>query len=198
MKKDKIQIGGLSPLPYDGNDFKLGAIIDLPKLSELPKSFVIGSPDVVNQRNTDFCASAASCAVSEIQEGVPLAYEWLFAVAKTGDVESYGCDLRTICKVHVKNGVPKRKDVSLSLENNTDPYVLRRIENYPPELFQKALEHKKGSYFSVIDGDTDWFDDIKRSIWYFRDKKCGVLLGVMWNWSLQQVYMDTTDGGGGG
>lgn len=204
--------GGIKPKTKDERDFKLGSVTTLPDLSELPEEFVIALPPVVDQRDTDFCAAAASCLLSSLQEGVELGYEWLFAVAKmiegggsydhekdelvTGsDPDTFGLELRTACKAHVKYGCIERKDSPFSVKTE-DQSFLRRIENWPKELFSKALPHKKGSFFSV-EGQYDAYDDIRATMWKFRGKKVGTLFGVMWSWALSQVYIkDTGDGFG--
>lgn len=190
---------GLKELPKDDRDFKIGAIVDLPPLSELPDTFVIGLPVVKNQKDSDFCAAFASCALSELQEEVELCPEWVFAKAKEldGDVEGFGTDLRTICKVHCKWGAPEVIDCPYSLKTGQSVDFLRRIENYPKELETKAGTHKKGSYFSVEAVDSDAFDTIRRTIWKFRNEKCGVVFGVLWSWALSQVDMFEPGQGGG-
>lgn len=189
--------GGLRELLPDTRDLKVGSLFSLPSLEELPESFVIGLPTVVNQRDSDFCAAASSCAVRELQEGTPLLYEWVFAVAKMldGDINGFGTDLRTVCKVHQKYGAPERTDCDLSLENH-DANFLRRIENWPNDLFEKAIKHQASSYFSV-QGQYDGYDNIRATMWKFRNEKCGVLFGVMWGWALSQIVMETPTQGSG-
>jgi len=194
----------LLPKTRDERDFSVGAVFELPKLEELPTSFTIGLPTVVNQTSplnpdTDFCASTASCAVSELQEGVQLGYEWVFAVAKWlqgGDPDAFGLELRDICKAHVKYGAIEREDSPMTMETNSMRYM-RRLENWPEDLFEKAEKHKKGSYFSVT-GNYDSYDNIRATMWKFRDERCGILFGVIWGWSLSQVEIkDFVDRGYG-
>ena len=191
--------GGLIELPKDERDYSVGALFDLPKLSELPSTYIVGAPMMKHQRDTDFCAAFASDSLSEIQEEIELCPEWVFAVAKDmdGQVDGFGTDLRTICKVHTKFGAIEAKDAPYSLEKGQDKDFLRRLENWPKDLFTKALAHKKGSYFMVKDSDTDDFDTIRRTMWKFRKEKCGVLFGVMWSWPLSDVYMRTVQNGTG-
>lgn len=191
--------GGLIELPKDARDFSVGAVFDLPPLSELPSTFIVGAPTVKNQQGSDFCAAESSCSLSEIHEEVELCPEWVFAVAKDmdGQVDGFGTDLRTICKVHTKYGAIEAKDAPYSLEKGSGVDFLRRLDNWPTKLFTKALVHKKGSYFAVTDSDTDDFDTIRRTMWKFRNEKCGVLFGVRWSWSLSDVYMKTIGNGTG-
>lgn len=197
MKDETIETNGLRPLPEDLNDFSLGSVLDLPALSEIPEAYTVGLPSIAHQKKSDFCAGAASCSISELQEGVPLSYEWVFAVSRVilGE-DNWGCDLRTICKVHTKYGAPERSEVPYSLDTHS-PDFLRKIENYPEDLFNKALKHKKKTYFAV-NGPYDAYDNIRATMWHFRQEKCGVLFGVMWAWSIKQVYMNEVPKGGFG
>lgn len=189
-------MSGLKPLPEDTRDFKLGAIYDLPELSELPDSFVIGLPEVINQRKSDFCTMAASAAASELQEGVPLGFEWMFAVGKMldGDVDGFGLDLRTACKAHTKFGAIERKDSPFSI-NSKSPDFLRRIENWPENLFELALKHRKQSFVKVT-GPYDHFDNIRATIWLFRAEKRAVITGLFWSWGHSEIKINQAKGEG--
>lgn len=194
-----IHPNGLQPKGDDTRDFKLGNIINLPKLTDLPPELVIGLPEVVDQQNTDFCAAASSGVVREIQEGVPLSYEWLFAAAKSmagQDINSYGLNLRDVCKAHVTFGCIERSEAPYSLETNS-PDFLRNIKNWPPELFIKAQKHKAGSFFAVT-GPYDHYDNLRATMYYFRNEKCGVVFGVVWSWLLTQVDITTVSQNGSG
>ena len=190
---------GLHPLPKDDRDLQLGSIFNLPDLSELPKEFIINLPKVKQQFNSDFCAAFSSCLISELQENVELCPEWTFAVAKSisGNVDNYGTDLRSICKAHQKFGAIELNDSPYSLEKGQSSDFLRRIENWPKDLFNKALVHRKQSYFSVT-GPYDHFDNIRATMWKFKDEKCGVLFGVLWAWSLSDVLVNTVKNNGSG
>jgi|TARA_Y100000034_G_scaffold50782_1_gene62518 hypothetical protein len=116
VKNKELLKKGLRPTPEDKRDFELSAVFGAVK--ELPdEDFVIGEPKIKNQRRTDFCTAYASCLVSEYQEGVELSPEYAFMKAKKakGSWRSWGCDLRTLCKIHVKVGVIEQKD---------SPYIL--------------------------------------------------------------------------
>ena len=186
-------IGGLKPKSYDVRDMKLGQAFDLPSLSELPKSFHLDLPRVLHQGfNTDFCSATAGGSLVELHEKAPLAWQWAFAVGKLldgGDVDSFGLELRTICKVLVKYGIPEEKDIPAEFASKP-PEFLRRIENWPNDLYDKALKHRQGSFVSIT-GDTDAFDDIRRYIFKFKNQQNGVLFGVLWGWSLNQIIMET-------
>ena len=190
---------GLLELTPDSRDFSLGAITKLPKLEELPENFYHNPLEIKNQFNSDFCAAFSSCAASELQEGVNLSPEYQFALIKEiigGDVDSFGADLRSAMKSFVKVGSIKKSDCPFTI-NQKDPSFLRRIENYPPELKQKALVHAKNTYVA-ISGQYDHFDNIRASIWLFREKKRVPVFGVRWGWPLDNpIVQNITIGGEG-
>lgn len=184
---------GLKPKTKDERDLKLGAIFNLPKLSELPDHFVVGYPTVKDQGDTDFCTAFATCAVSELQEGVELSPEWLFAVAKEieNDIDSWGLELRTAMKAHVKKGCIEQSQAEFTLKDKPADF-LKRIENWSVGLLDKALYHKKESYFAVT-GPYDDFDNIRASMFKFKTSKNGVVTGLNWSpvWSIEDKVLDT-------
>jgi hypothetical protein len=194
MEKEIIK-GGLLDLPEDPNRFQVGAIITLPPLSELPEDFLFASPlpKLNDQKKSDFCPAEAGASISEPQEGVKLSPEWMFAVGKSieGDVDGFGLNLQTICRVLTKKGSIEAKDAPYSLESGSSVSFLRQIDNWPDYLFDMAVVHKKGSYMQILPSDgSDQFDTIRRTMWKFRSEKCGIIFGVLWNWPLSQVIME--------
>jgi len=194
---------GLRPLPKEEARvqglFHIDECFDLPPLSELKESYFVELRPVKIQKDTDFCGAFASCLVSEFQEGVELSPEWTFAATKklfNEDPDSFGLDLQQVCHTHIKVGAVEKKDAPYSLENK-DASFLRRIENWP-DLYDKAAIHKKGSYWRIRATDSDDFDTLKRTLWKFKNEKCGVLFGVSWCWPLSQVKMETLCPNGGG
>lgn len=189
---------GLLPLPKDPRDISVGALYSLPKLSEIPDKFSIDTLEVKDQEESDFCAAYSSCTVSEIQEDVALEPAWSFAMSKTlsGDADSYGQDLRTMMKTHVKFGAIEKKQSPFSIKNKS-PDFLRRIKNWPTELRQKALYHKKGSFMDCK-GPYDAFDNIRACVWKFRKEKRAVESGIMWGWPVDTERINdvgTPEGG---
>lgn len=181
---------GLRPLPIDRRDFRLGAFVSYPKLSELPERFALtGRVWVKDQRDSDFCTQYAFCGASELQEDVRLVPEYTFAWAKrlSGTVDEWGCDLREAAKAQVKVGAieEQHRPEGFTIEEKGADF-LRRVENWPNDLARKALRHRKKSYFSVL-GPYEAFDDIRAAIWKFRNKKQAVVSGVMWHWDEDEV-----------
>jgi len=103
-------IGGLRKLPKDPRDLRVGKIFG--KLPLPPNEDFKIELKLKNQGHTDMCGAYAGCSASEPQEGVELSPEYLFAKAKQmeGRWDTWGIDLRTICKVLVKSGTLEKKD----------------------------------------------------------------------------------------
>lgn len=189
----------LAPLAKDARDFAVGAIFDLPDPKDLPITFEVGNPVIKNQYESDFCGSFACDTISELQEeNAVFAPEWAFAVAKmqSGDVDEWGSDLRTQCKVRKNYGSLPLQNSPFTLATKS-PDFLRRIQNWPKEAFQYAQKYRKQSFFSPK-GPYDHYDNIRASMWHFRDKKCGVVIGVMWSYPISKVVIDKAYNGGFG
>lgn len=198
MKKNQIKFtGGLRKTTTDNRDFKLGSIFGLPGLSELPPTFEYEVPEIRNQGDTDFCSAFSTCYASEIQEGNNIEPSYSFALSKliSGDVNGWGQDIRSALKAHVKYGALCKQDSPYSLENK-DAQFLRDIKNWP-NLFDKAKINQKQSFFKVT-GQYDHFDNIRASMWKFKDDKRAVVFGSVWSWPITQTFMDKygTDGFG--
>lgn len=189
---------GLRELPADPRDFQLGQVFELPKLEELPVAFKFDTLGIKDQRDSDFCTAFSYCTLSELQENVKLEPSWSFAMTKAieGDHTSYGADLRIAAKAHTEYGALPESESPYNLFNKT-PDFLRNPEVWDYRLAEKAEPHKKKSFFKVT-GPYDAFDNIRASIWKFRDKKQGVAIGVVYGWSTYDKVVDTTSDRGGG
>ena len=180
---------GLKKLPKDRRDFKLSAIIQLPKLEELPEEFELPVKYIKNQLDSDYCTGMATCGISELQEGVELSPEWAFAISKmiSGDPDSWGLGVIDGLKAITKYGyVTKEETKDITFKKFGDH---RYIENWPKELFEKAAKRKKSSYFQIT-GPYDHTDNIRASIYLFKDKKQLASLGVVWGWSPYDKIME--------
>ena len=174
---------GLRPLPHDKRDFQLGQFTVLPELSELPESFELTTPFPVKyQGDTDYCSAYASCGVSELQENVELAPVYSFAVSKdiSGDPSEWGQNLRDACKSHLRGALPQKY-----FEPTDRP---RYLDSYPTDYAIMAEKHRKKSYFSVT-GPYDSFDNVRATIWKYREEKRAVLLGVIFSWKLEDYIL---------
>ncbi len=188
---------GLRPTPHDHRDFpladdpsrKLGGLVTLPKLEELPERFVLEPLSLKDQGESDFCTAFASTLLSEMQEGVVLSPEYSFALGKllSRDPDEWGQDIRKALKAHVKIGAIEQSDAPFSLENK-DQDFLRRFMNWPDTLLQKTALHRKQS-FAEITGPYDHYDNIRASIWKFQKEKRGVISGVNWSWPLDEFIL---------
>lgn len=191
---------GLKKISEDKRDFRIGALIDLPELKDIPNELVLIRPTVVQQKDSDFCGAASASAVSEPQENVRLSFEWLFAVCKMidGDLDSWGTDFRTVCKALTKYGSIEFKDAPYSLETHSAKF-LKDINNWDKNLFIDALKHRKASFIRV-DGKYTTFDDIRAFMYYYhlKGQTNGVMIGLNWGWSLKDVFIeDAVDQGFG-
>lgn len=181
---------GLKPTVPDERDFKLGSFVQLPSLSELPASFRFSPLSIKDQRQTDFCSAFMSAGMSELQEGVELSPEWLFAKSKelSGKPEEWGQDIRTALQTHTKHGAVPKAKAPYSVEKK-DAEFLRYIKNWPV-LDTFAIPHFKKSYAKVT-GPYDHFDNIRATIWKFRSERRAVGTGVIWGWPKDQRVINT-------
>ena len=172
---------GLQPTPQDDRDFSLGAILTLPKLSELPDFFLIGGT-AKDQGDTDYCTGYATCTASEAQEGVELDPEFSFAASKSlsGNPEAWGQDLRTACKAHVKIGALPTN------VNYTKPKgdKARVLDNWTYPKGSVAHRRKK-TYFKVT-GAHDHFDNIRATLF---KTETPIVTGVLWGWRPNHYYL---------
>lgn len=192
---------GLRETPEDLRDLETGALLRLPKLSELPDRFSLDTLGVKDQKDTDFCTAFATCTVSEMQEGVELSPEYSFALSKalSGDPDEWGQDIRVALKAHTKVGAIKKKDAPFSLENEPDSF-LRRIANWPGYLKEKAGEHRKKAFLKIT-GPYDHYDNIRATIWHFWMKfgeKRGIVSGIKWQWGIDEFLLKGTSNDGFG
>lgn len=178
MTKKKNLGFGLNLIAKDERNYKLGAIFGAPLLSDIPKEdFLIADPEVLDQGNTDACTGYASSLASGLQEGVPLSPKYQFAQIKKmlNDLNGYGGDLTTACKVAVKIG---------SLESKYELPLFTRDQfanwvNWPDSLDELAKNHRKKVFFE-IEEHSDLFDSIRANLWRFRNEKRAILTGALW------------------
>ena len=176
---------GLQSTPKDERDFQFGAFFSLPKPEELPEEFEVGKPlGIKDQGTTDFCAGFASAAVIEDHEGIFIIPEFIFSIAKElsgADPNSWGSDLRSICKAITKVGAVDfthlSEDMVKMLQN---PDLARDPSNWPKLIRDKAKQHIQLSYFKVT-GSYGTCDNFRATMWANREEKRSILTGVVWN-----------------
>src|SRR3990167_4542135 len=187
--------GGLLPLTKDEKDLNLGEIVTLPSLSELPKKFSLGDTVIRNQEadgNNDFCTAYGTVGMAYLQDGIEGSPEWVFAASKvlSGNPEEFGKNMRDAFKTWVKYGSPRREDVKIPEKPNARRY----FENYAS---LSGDELKKETYVTTK-GQYDAFDNIRASIYRFRNEKRAVGIGVVFGWPLSQEILTGTPEGGFG
>ena len=185
---EKQKISGLVPLTYDSRDLHLGRIVKLPELNELPNIFSLGETIIRNQEkagNDDFCTAYSTVGMSYLEDGVEGSPEWVFAASKeiSGDNEAFGQDMRTAFKTWVKYGSPRKEDVNPP----QNPQDRRYLKNYDSSL--NGAELKKKTYVTCK-GQYDAFDNIRASIWKFKEQKRAVGIGLVFAWPLSSKYLD--------
>lgn len=194
---------GLQPTPKDERDYQLGALVRLPDPRTLPVQFWHEPPTIYNQMADsadDFCSACSTSGMSGIQEGLALFYPLSFALGKylSGGIDEFGQDIRTAMRAHVKYGALQMSDApeELRVMNRQD---WRDIAKYPNKdvHVKNALKNKKKTFFKVT-GPYDHYDNIRSTIYQFRDKKYTVGLGVNFSWDLSQYRFDTIDESGTG
>lgn len=177
--------GGLRPLPKDRRDFShnkvFGTIEEVPDID-----FVVAEPKwIEDQQDSDYCTGYSSSSVSEDQEDVDLCPIFSFAAIKSidGKPDEWGSDLRSACKAAVKVGFLEKKDSPYTVDDKRETVVY--LSNWPKGLIEKALDHKKESYFRVDEGE-DIFELMRRALWQHKNKKCSISTGTTWrkDWTL--------------
>jgi hypothetical protein len=196
MSKQEVQ-KGLRLLPEDGRDFQLGAIFLLPDLKDLPESFVFKRPTIKDQGDTDYCTAFVSSIQAEMQDGVVLSPLYAFAASKkiSGDPNMWGQNIRDSQKVWTKYGGVPEKLAKYKVNKDLFNGDVRFLDKWD-DLKDIRDVHMKESYFKVK-GQHDTFDDIRASIWKFREVKRAVSIGVLWEWRLGEKFLtkETAIGG---
>lgn len=202
--------GGINKPKWDPRRFSHKKAFGSINLDEVPDDFSLGEPlDIKNQLNSDMCSAFSSDGLSEYQEGVVLAPEYTFYKTKliSGNWKDWGADPDDVCKSHTRYGALEKKDCPFSLENNGRDFVANPM-NWDSSLDQKALTHRKGSYFEV-DGQGNLFDSIRDALYtsnliYQKTKNPSdlqpVWVGANWQpeWTYAPMGIVPTVAGNGG
>lgn len=184
---------GLKELPQDARDFALGSIIPVkkfPKLEDLPEEFILETSLLYDQLD-DQCTGNTTALIIGTNEGVPISAEWMFAKSKelTGDVESWGQDLRSAFKVGVKFGALPLKNAPFRQDKGSE--FLRDIKNWPKGLDFYAAPQKQKTFWKVTGPYDNFFHNIKATIFYLYSigQKQGVGIGLLWGYPTQQYVL---------
>lgn len=183
---------GLQKLPSDSRDFQLGFITRLPSLQELPYHLQLESPDVRDQKETDYCSAYAFTSANELQEDVLFSPEWHFAVSKeiSGDVNAWGQNLRDAAKVLTKYGSLPQKHAEMGVDDEN----AREIDNWNPKHKKTAQRYRKKSYVAVT-GPYDMFDNIRATLYKFKKENRGIAIGLLWRWNIKEKKLEMKNKG---
>jgi hypothetical protein len=187
-------IGGLRIKKIrDPRAFKFHKTFGSVAADQFPSKFeLVPKGKIKDQGQTNFCTAYAVTTASEPQEGVELSPD--FQVGMTGLVAGApilnGTDMDTALKPATRYGSLKQSDAPWSWERNGQWFVADP-NNWSPELRAKALEHKKGSYFTILTGPHDKFDNIRSGM--MRSKQYSVTKGVSPSGAVVGFVWRTTD-----
>ncbi len=186
-------INGLRPLKPDARDYQFSKVFGSIDLTTLPDEFSLTALEVKDQKGTDLCTAFAACTLSELQENILLEPTYTFAKGKqlAGEYESWGLDLRLICKAAQKYGFIPADKTKYTIEDDRNVYA--NWNNWDQSFDILARKHAKEGYFSVGAGYSSLFDAIRAAIWQNRAEKRGVLTGAIWrsSWVSQGIIPKT-------
>jgi len=183
LKQFKI-FGGLKPPTEDERDLKLGAIVKLPPLNEIPDEFTVAEVSrIKDQGESDLCSAFAGTYASEVQEDVELSPEYQFAVTKeiSGNILEWGANIRDMLKSLCEGSLEARlvpEGLKLNPDGSNRDFIAD-IKNWPTTFSVESKKHKKKSYFSVT-GPYDSFDNLRATMWKFRAERRVVITGAVW------------------
>jgi len=171
---------GLNLLPEDTRDFNLGGVFGVEK--DLPQEFIVTGANrlkMKNQGGSDLCSAYATMTASELQENIELNPEFQFAFSKkiSGDTEQWGQNLRDASKTAVEFGSLEQKDYLINWKGKE---TTRDWKNWGEWFIEKALPHKKQSYFRADLGFGNKFDLIKSAM-YQHDS--AIVSGIYWKYT---------------
>lgn len=178
--------GGLREPEHDiSRDFNFGSIFKVAGISTLPKEYRVSEPLLIKNQDvvpaSDVCVGAATSAVLEDHEGVPLSMEFQFSATKriSGNPNAYGATLKDGATSAVQIGAVAIADFPFSLEKQGRDFFAQ--PNTIPTYFDSLAEnHKQLSYFAADKGQNDIFDNIRQTMWGVSGEKSSALSGALW------------------
>lgn len=175
---------GLQELPHDERDFSRVAVFGAIAPKDLPTGdFLVSMAlNVRDQGESDECTAFATVAASEDQEAVILDPHFTFYATKIlllSDPESWGADLRSACRSHVKHGALEEEYAPFAA--NVQREMVLDPDNWTEDHRALAYEHRKNSFFDVLKGSPyDTFDTVRGALWQNRSKMQSIVTGARW------------------
>ena len=178
---------GLRPTPFDARDFPIEKVLGAAAIGALPQEYIVSTPLVIkDQTDTDMCTAFALTAVSEDQEGLALdpSYTFFKTKQRTGDIDSWGADLRNACKSATKKyggflPMSRYGDTQRTFDQAERDRAARG-EGFTKTDDWTAKKYAKQTYLSVKPiGDV--FDGMRSAMWQTRSEERSVFTGIDWN-----------------
>lgn len=175
---------GLKKLPKDKRDFSLkkhfGSILNFPL--ELLDGF---EPlEIKDQGGSDFCADCGIAECAEPHEGIIFdeVYSAMCVRRLQGNPPTFdGSDLRTAMRAGTKYGFLPKKDAPYKIDDPRGYQFICNPDNWDlPKYDALAAPYKQESFFEV-DGPYDLFDNIRSTLYRFKDKNDFILTGLDWH-----------------
>jgi len=194
---------GLKPQKKDSRDIKLGKILTLPPLEELPETLGRVPFEIIDQRDNDFCSAASTGEEKALMENKSPFYPALFAISKwlaKEDVDEWGLAMRDIYR-GANYSVPMMEDASETLKEKLaegDWHYLRRIENYPKAFIESGKQYKNKGYATLWHPKYDAYDTCRAALYKFREENRTIGIGVVFGWSLNDYILSGVPTGGFG
>jgi|GEM_PF-4241910 len=152
---------------------------------------------IVNNSAVHNCSAYSTCAISSIQEGFVLDPLYSFAVSKSlsGNEEEWGQTFSYALKGHVKVGAIGKVFAPFTIK---DKDKVRYLKNFPNlnDLYQIAIGQRKKAYVE-ISGKYDHYDNVRATLWKYRDEKRGAVMGLDWHWNIYDYVLNGIDDGFG-
>lgn len=181
---------GLVPKPHDPRTFNHAQYFGATKayLDALPRKGLGRTPiSIENQLYTNFCTLYTVSTAAEYIEGIDMSPE--YQVAKLteymGAPPYQGAPAQPAMKSACLFGSLPKKDAptDMTLENYGQD-VIANPGNWPKELDAIAAQHKMGSFFDILRGPFDYFDNIRVALAQAKEAKeerVGMAFTQFWN-----------------
>jgi hypothetical protein len=144
------------------HEVQFGAI-DPSKLD--PKGLGRKPLSIKNQRGTQFCTAYGTATASEYIEEIEMSPEYQAALISevAGEPILSGASAKNSLKALKLFGSLPKKDAPYSLDVEGEVFVAN-LKNWPKDLTQTADDYLKASYYDVLHGSHDAFDNIKSAL----------------------------------